>query len=287
MSSASLAYIPDEDLERFILEDCPYGDLTTHLLGIGDEPGRILFTTRHETVLCGTEEAARLLEKVGCKIETCLPSGTLAASDVRFLQAIGPASSLHIGWKTAASLVEWPSGIATRTRAVVEKAKAVNPSVAVVTTRKVFPGTKRVAIKAILAGGALPHRLGLSETVLIFPQHMAFLGGLEACLKAIPQIKAEAKEKKIAVEVTDQKQAELAALAGVDLIQVDKMPPEELGRLVLAVRALVPSILVAAAGGVNEQNADAYTAAGADVLVLSFAYWAKPADIGVVLEPLT
>ena len=69
---------------------------------------------------------------------------------------------------------KWPStswdiasGIATRTSQIVKKAKAVNPSVVVVTTRKAFPGTKKVAIKAIIAGGALPHRLGLSETILV------------------------------------------------------------------------------------------------------------------------
>jgi nicotinate-nucleotide pyrophosphorylase len=41
--------IPDSDIERFIEEDLPYGDLTTHLLGIGEHPGRIIFSTRDES----------------------------------------------------------------------------------------------------------------------------------------------------------------------------------------------------------------------------------------------
>ena len=33
-----LHYIPDSDIEYFIHEDALYGDLTTHLLGIGGKP---------------------------------------------------------------------------------------------------------------------------------------------------------------------------------------------------------------------------------------------------------
>jgi len=32
-----LACLPDGEIERFIDEDLPYGDLTTHLLGIGHQ----------------------------------------------------------------------------------------------------------------------------------------------------------------------------------------------------------------------------------------------------------
>ena len=35
-----LHYIPDYELDRFIEEDVPYGDLTTQLLGIGGRRGR-------------------------------------------------------------------------------------------------------------------------------------------------------------------------------------------------------------------------------------------------------
>ena len=57
--------LPDEEIARFLHEDCPYGDLTTALLQIGPKEGRITFTTRHETVACCTEEAARLFERLG------------------------------------------------------------------------------------------------------------------------------------------------------------------------------------------------------------------------------
>ena len=49
--------------------------------------------------------------------------------------------------------------------------------------------------------------------------------------------------------------------------------------------ALVPRPLIAAAGGINASNAADYARAGADVLVTSAPYTAKPLDVKVTMEP--
>ncbi len=276
--------LPDAEIERFLQEDVPYGDLTTHLLGIGGSPGRISFSTRHETVVCCTEEAGRMLEKVGCTVTSLQPSGTLLAGDATFLEATGAAGSLHAGWKAALNLLEAASGVATRTHALVREARAANPDVEVVSTRKVFSGTKAVATKAVLAGGGMPHRLGLSESLLVFAQHVAFLGSQEELWRRLAEVKTRAKEKKIGVEVDGLAAARAAAAAGADVVQVDKMDLDELTEFVSAMRAEWPVVLVAAAGGVNQSNAGAYAATGVDLLVTSSMYWGKPADICVRME---
>ncbi|MDD2270678.1 MAG: ModD protein [Desulfuromonadaceae bacterium] len=280
-----LTTLPDSVIERFIDEDVPYGDLTTHLLGIGGRPGRIVFSTREETVLCCTEEAARVLQKCGATITSSLPSGTKLASGTVFLTAEGSAQALHAGWKVALNLLEYASGIASRTGRIVEKCKAVNPALTVVTTRKSFPGTKRIAIKAIIAGGALPHRLGLSETILVFKQHTAFFGGLEAFVDSVAELKVKAHENKIIVEADTCEEALLIARSGADVVQLDKIAPAELGETVAALRSANPNILVSAAGGINEGNAAEYAATGIDIIVLSSVYFGKPSDIGAAIVP--
>lgn len=275
--------VPDSEIERFLEEDAPYGDLTTHLLGIGQLPGEICFTTRHETTLCGTEEAARLLEKCGCNITQQTPSGTQLPAGETFLKATGPATALHTGWKVAVNLLEYASGIATRTARIVTAAREINPCIAVLTTRKTFPGTKKLAIKAICSGGALPHRLGLSETILVFRQHTTFLGGLEPFLKHLETLKREALETKIIVEADSPEEALLIAGSGVDVVQVDKLPADQLKTLVDQIKQINQAVKVSAAGGINEQNAAAYAATGVDILVLSSVYFGKPADIGAVI----
>ncbi len=278
--------LADEEIDRFLKEDCPYGDLTTILLQIGMRPGRIFFKTRHETVLCCTEEAARLLERQGCAVTVAEPSGTLLPQGKTFLEATGPAESLHTAWKSAVNLLEAASGIATRTHLLVQSAQSVNPAAEVVATRKIFPGTKAVATKAVYAGGALPHRLGLSESVLVFQQHVVFLGGTQELWARLPELKSRAREKKIAIEVFDESAALAAALAGADVVQVDKLGAEELHRLVQTLRAAAPNTTIAAAGGITQENVEAYAATGVDLLVTSSMYWGKPADIAVSMEAL-
>lgn len=278
-------YIPDSDIERFIEEDIPYGDLTTQLLGFGAAPGHIVFSTREATTLCCTEEAARVLQKCGATVTACMPSGSKLPAGIEFLSAEGPAQSLHAGWKVALNLLEYASGIASRTTRIVDSCRVVNPALAVVTTRKSFPGTKKIAIKAITAGGALPHRLGLSETVLVFKQHTAFLGGLEALCGMVAELKLTAREAKIVVEADTTEDALLIARSGADIVQLDKVAPAELAAIVTSLRAANPDILISAAGGINETNAAAYAATGIDFIVLSSVYFGKPSDIGAVIIP--
>ena len=275
--------LPDSEIERFLEEDIPYGDLTTHLLGIGGQPGEISFSTRHETVLCCTEEAARVLEKCGCSITKQTPSGSQLGAGKIFLKATGPAQALHAGWKVAVNLLEYASGIATRTAGIVTAAREITPCIAVLTTRKTFPGTKKIAIKAVCAGGALPHRLGLSETVLVFKQHTVFMGGLEPFLRHLETLKREALETKIIVEADSPEEALLIAQSGVDVVQVDKLPADQLKALVEKIRQINPAVKVSAAGGINELNAAEYAATGVDILVLSSVYFGKPADIGATI----
>jgi len=282
-----LYQLSESDIERFVEEDMPYGDLTTSLLAIGHLDGKITFTSRETTTLCCTEEAARALERCGASVTSCMQSGTTVDAGVVILSANGPASALHAGWKVALNMLEYASGIASRTRDIVNRVTEVKPGIRVVTTRKSFPGTKKIAIKAIMAGGALPHRLGLSESVLVFRQHTAFCGGLDHFLQTITDVKAKTPEHKIIVEAETAEEALKIAAAGVDVVQMDKLSPEELSLLVRKLHDEAPGVTLSAAGGINAQNAAAYAETGVDILVLSSVYFGKPSDIAVSINPLS
>ncbi len=277
--------LTDSDIDRLIDEDIPYGDLTTALLSISAMPGEIVFTTREATVVCCSEEAARILEKCGAAVNTVLESGTEVDAGAVILSASGSAASLHAGWKVALNLLEYASGIATRTRRIVNRATAINSAIRLVTTRKSFPGTKKIALKAIMAGGAIPHRIGLSDSILIFRQHALFLGGPDQVAEAIGSLKANAPEHKVVAEAECEEEALRLAAAGAEIIQLDKLDPARLGRLVQSLRASYPGIKLSAAGGINAENAAEYAATGVDLLVLSSPYFGKPADIAVSLLP--
>ena len=197
----SLPVLNDIVLEAFLHDDAPFGDLTTHVLGIGAEPGQITFAARDHMVVACSEEAMRLLELAGARVSAAVASGSELAPGAPILAATGTAGALHRAWKVAQTLVEYASGIATAARRIVEAARMGRPDIAVACTRKNMPGAKSLSIKSILAGGATPHRLGLSETILIFAEHRAFVGGQTASA-IIAQARRGAPEKKIVVEVS-------------------------------------------------------------------------------------
>ena len=115
-----------------------------------------------------------------------------------------------------------------RKRALWSMRHAVN-SVRVLTTRKSMPGAKDLLTCAVMAGGAFPHRLGLSETVLVFDQHLTFFGGFDRFLEELPRIKARCVEKE-ALRGSECRSGYCACTSGaggprsVDGVQLDKVP---------------------------------------------------------------
>jgi len=277
----TLRALNDFDLCRLLDDDTAAGDLTTDTLAIGDQPARLEFRARQPMTLCASEEAQRLFELAGAQARLRLHSGQRAEAGDLILDATGSAASLHQAWKTAQTLVEWASGIASATAAIVAAAGGV----AVACTRKNVPGTKALSIKAVKSGGAIMHRLGLSETLLVFAEHRLFLDASPA--QTIAQLKRAQPEKKIIVEVADVPEALRWAEAGADVLQLEKFTPEAVAVCRQAVDALPTDrrALLAAAGGVRADNAAAYVAAGADLLVTSAPYTAPPKDVQVNFLP--
>lgn len=279
-----MLYISDETIDRWIKEDVPYIDLTTLTMGIAYKKGRIRFRAREYTILAGVEEVLRIFAKLGILLHYSIATGTQVNEGEVFLEAEGTASNLHMARKVSQNLLEYCSGIATRTKILVDKAKAVKADISVLTTRKSFPGTKELAIKSILAGGALPHRLGLSETGLIFKNHYNFLNGIKNLIPAIMQIKANTCEKKIIVEVENEEDALLLASTEVDGLQFDKISPQNLKETVQKIKRVNPKITLLAAGGINNTNICEYACTDVDAIVTTSIYFGKPSNIGVEID---
>lgn len=275
------------ELEQLLADDVPYGDLTTDALGIGAAAGLMQFTARDTMVLALAEDAAAIIELAGCRVELFASSGTLLEPGSPILTAHGPASALLRSWKVAQTLIEIWSGVATDAGAIVAAATAVAPKIAVACTRKNVPGTKRFAVAAVKAGGAVMHRLGLSETVLVFPEHRAFLREVPLT-ELVEQLRRATPEKRLVIEVTTFQEAVEAAVAGFDVIQAEKFAPAEIASLVARMKAMASvwnRPVVAAAGGIRAENVAAYAQAGADIVVTSSPYLARPRDVQVRIGP--
>ena len=272
------------ELESLLADDVPYGDLTTEALGIGSAAGTMEFAARDSMVLALAEDAAAIIEMSGCSVDLLSSSGMTLRPGTPILTARGSAGGLLRSWKVAQTLIEIWSGVAFAAREIVDAATAVSPGIVVACTRKNTPGTKRYAVAAVKAGGAVMHRLGLSETVLVFPEHRGFLGE-EKLAATVERLRRVGPEKKLVIEVTNVEAAVAAAEAGFDVVQLEKFTPPDVATLVERLRSARRRPVVAAAGGVNSGNAAAYAQAGADVLVTSSPHMAKPRDVQVRIRP--
>ena len=276
MGNLSYLALTDEELSDLLKDDVPCGDLTTETSGIGQRVARLEFHSRQEMVVCAIEEAERLFTLNGAKPVAQVHSGQQVGKDTLLMEVHGSAQVLHRAWKTAQVLVEWASGISTATAAIVNAASPV----AVACTRKNVPGTKSLSVKAVRAGGATMHRLGLSETLMLFPEHIVYLDETPADIVA--RFNKAEPEKKMVVEVKNVEEAIIWAQAGTEVLQLEKFTPEAVAECRGALNLAGLKVVLATAGGVCLDNAAAYVRAGTDLLVTSAPYSAPPKDVQVI-----
>ena len=269
-------FVSDTLLDQILTDDIPYGDATVSLLGIENERGIVRCFPKADTTIAGVRLAERLFARVGLTVERFAEEGDTVSAETVILQAKGKAGAIHAVYKTAQNILEYASGIASRAHQMVEEAKAGNPHCRVAVTRKHFPGAKTLSLYAALAGGAVAHRMGLSESVLVFDQHRVFVPNFEQSLSAA---KLADPERKIAVEAANADEGLVFAAAGADIIQCEKFTVEAFAEFVSSVKREFPQLIISAAGGVNASNAREYAQAGADFLVTTWPYFGKPADV--------
>lgn len=266
-----------------IREDVGLVDLTTVGLEIGAKKAKISFATKEPIILCGVEFVDEMCRKLGLETQCFKECGDVLDAGDLILEAYGRADATHKAWKVSQNILEFLSGIATKTHRMLTLARAVNPHIELLTTRKIFPRTKELAIKAVYAGGGAHHRLGLYDSVLVFKQHRVFFESKEAFGAQFKKMKQKFLEKKIVVEVDDFDEARYFANLGADILQCEKMDFETLKHCV-TLKNEFPQLLLSATGGIGEHNIAAYAKTGVDFIVTSSPYHAKPSDIKVTIE---
>lgn len=280
-----MLYFSESQIDQWLLDDISLGDLTTRSAGIGGIPGRMRFFLRKAGCASGIAPALLLLRKLGLQTLQHAADGDFLQDGALLVTAEGRADALHMGWKAAQNILEWSSGVSQYTSLMIREARRHNPDIHVACTRKSIPGTKALAAAAVVHGGGIIHRGGTAETVLLFANHRRFLSEPDNWATIVERLRRAAPEKKIAVEADSMEEAIQALSAGPDILQLDKFSPDDIRRLTELCRERAYSCVLCAAGGISLENVGTFAATGVSFLVTSAPYYAKPADIKVVLEP--
>jgi molybdenum transport protein len=274
-------YYTKEDVARLISEDVPYFDLTSKLLNI-ESKGKISFYTRKDTIVSGNRIVEILANELNLNINFKEKDSSFINAGSKIFEAEG--ENLLALWKVAQNIYEYALSVSTYTYKMLKKAKIHNSDIEIFTTRKIIPFTKKIALNAVIDGGGFPHRITTSETILVFDNYIKLFGGWDKFFKNFSKIKQKSIEKKWVVEANNIEMAKKLINVKVDIIQLDKVDIETTKKIVEL--AHNSNIKVISAGGINIDNIDEYVKTGTDSIVTTAPYFAKGADVKVVIDSI-
>ena len=272
------------ELENYIQDDLPYFDLTTSLQNCNNAIAQIEVYTREDIIVSCSEEAVKIAELLNCKVDFFVKSKNKIEKDGIILRFSGLYEDIHKAWRLSQILLEYSCKISTYAYQMKEKIERINPACELLTTRKTFPFSKRFCIKAAFCGGAMPHRLNLSETVLFFEGHRILYKNNEEFYEDLKRIKTKIPEKKLNVESESFEDSINLMKYAVDVIQLDKIDFEELEKIITYKNENFPEVKILVAGGINLNNIEKYASYKIDGVVTSSVYNCGMADISSRLK---
>ncbi len=264
----------DPLLHSWLLEDIGRGDRTTGSLLAGQMGiGQADWTAKQAGVVAGLLIASRVFQMVSncdsvsspcspisfvpvvAEGESCHPGQVIA-------RLHGPLDALLMGERVALNIAMRLSGITTLTRKYVEKIADLPAQL--VDTRKTTPGLRLLEKYACQLGGAINHRLGLDDAVMIKDNHIAAAGGIG---EAIARIRAKIPYPlRIEVETTTLTEVEAALEHGADIIMLDNMSLDLMRKAVQLIRSHHSQLKIEASGNITLETLRDVAETGVDFI---------------------
>ena len=237
-----------------------YGDVTTDAVfpnGLGD--GTYVLKAKDNGILCGKEVFEMVFKKLDPSLQV-----TFVHSDGDFVsygdvvaEINGKIASILKGERTALNFICYLSAITTRTNEFVKAAAPVK----ILDTRKTLPGYRHLAKYAVACGGAVNHRIGLYDMVMIKDNHIDGAGGIA---QAVNRVREKWGNKyKIEVETRNLAEVEEAVQLNVDRIMLDNMDNETIAK---AVKIINGKTEIEASGNMTLERVKTLAGSGVDFI---------------------
>ncbi len=249
-------------IDQFIIsslnEDVGDGDHTSLATITASTKGKAKLLVKDEGILAGVELATEIFHIVdpGLKINVLL--------NIAFMVE-GDAQSILKAERLVLNCMQRMSGIATKTRYIVDLLKGTNTKV--LDTRKTTPGLRYIEKWAVRIGGGVNHRFGLYDMILIKDNHVDYSGGIrEAIEKTQDYIKRLNKKLAIEIEVRNLEELDqVLQTGGINRIMLDNF---NLIDLCQAVNIIEGRYITEASGGITIDNIREYAACGVDYITV-------------------
>ena len=164
--------------------------------------------------------------------------------------------------RTVLNIILHASSIATLTK---KYADIVEPyGVKLLDTRKTRPLLRNFEKYATSQGGAVNHRMGLDDSLMIKDTHLKTIKDLKSYIKTAR--KNIPFTTKIEVEAETFKIAKLAFESNCDIVMCDNMKPEQIEEIVAYRDEKYPHILLEASGNISLETIESYAKSGVDAI---------------------
>lgn len=270
-----LSSLTQRRIKAALAEDIGKGDVTSDLLIAPYKKGRAVILAREAGIFAGTETLRAVFKSADpkLKIKFLVKDGRAFRKNQPVIQIRGKIRSILKAERTALNFLAHLSGIATRTRAFVNKIG--KRKTAVLDTRKTTPLWREIEKAAVLAGGGKNHRMGLYDAIFVKENHRKF-GSLD---------RLRDKRGKFEMEVRNLKELSEALVLGPHTILFDNFSPAALKRAVRFARRANPRIKLEASGGITLRNIAAYASAGVDQISAgSLTHSVKAIDFSLLIQ---
>lgn len=265
LSALPPVIVLDPLLRSWLLEDIGRGDRTTQpLLAAEARMGQAVWTAKEAGIIAGLPVAMRTFQLLNEQVNfvPIAAEGEPCQSGQVIARIHGALDALLTGERVALNLAMRLSGIATLTRKYVEQ--IADLPARLVDTRKTTPGLRLLEKYATSVGGAVNHRMGLDDAVMIKDNHIAAAGGIE---KAIACIRPQTPYPlTIEVETETLAQVEEALQHGADIIMLDNMPLDMIKEAVQIIRQHDRRIKIEASGNITLETIRAVAETGVDYI---------------------
>jgi nicotinate-nucleotide pyrophosphorylase (carboxylating) len=270
-------------VKRALDEDIGTGDVTTCATVTEHARARALITQKQPGVIYGLEaaETAFTLLDPGARVERLAAEGQWREQGGPVMSIEGYARALLSAERTALNFLAHLSGVASmaaRAARVLEGSGAQ-----VLDTRKTTPGLRALEKAAVAAGGAVNHRAGLYDAILIKENHIAAAGGIA---QAIARAREAAPELAgtLEVEVRNPEEIEQALAAGAPRLLLDNM---DAAQLRAAVAQVAGRASLEASGGVSLSTLGELGETGIEWVSMGALTHSAPAlDLSLIMEAL-
>jgi nicotinate-nucleotide pyrophosphorylase (carboxylating) len=268
-----------ELVRRALAEDFGWGDVTTETVIDRAQKARGVLQAKSACVIAGLDVASEAFRQLDPGVSVLVHRNDRSRCDVGTIVAEyrGQASALLTAERTALNFLQRLSGIATLTREFVE---AAGGRLTVLDTRKTTPLLRALEKYAVRAGGAVNHRSGLDDGILIKDNHIRLAGGIE---QAVTRMRKANREMPTEVEAQSLEQVDEALRAGADIVLLDNLSTGDITEAVKRCRGRAKTEI---SGGVTLARIRELAGTGADYVSIGALTHSAPAvDLSFEIEP--